>query len=398
MYEPVRQHALRRASEAERQDARRALATVLLDLAERVAPQLVGPDELDRIRELDGVHADVRASLEWAAASAESDLLARLAAAAGYLWVLGWGAREGRPWLERALETSSDGAVRGRLLHWSAFLALRQGDYDRTRQRARAAVRIARRLRDDRLLGDSLHLLAQPDKNGTGTAAARELLREAYEVRRRCGDDAGAAMSLGALADIDLNEGRYEAAVEGYALGLPLMRRSGSVRGVVAYLHSMAELELARGHPDRAISLAAEARPVASDSGDHWHVALLDLVTATAERDLGRRPREQLAAARVALRSAARQSDPVVLLDAVEHAGGVLLGSDPAAAMRLLGPARSLREQLGLPVSLFRAARRDADLRAAGGGAPAASEQVDVEWLAALAAECLEDAVELSRR
>jgi hypothetical protein len=278
------------------------------------------------------------------------------------------------------------------LLVWSSLTALRRGELDSARARALEAVKVARKLGDDRLLGAALHARAQPDKHGPDLAGARAALREAMLVRRRAGDTAGAAMSIGALADIDLNRGDFAAAAEGYALGLPLMRASGSARGLLAYLHSMAELEVLRGDPPRADELVAEARLLATRTQDVWHLGLLAVVAASAARDRGAPAEEQRALARAALRACAEQTDPVVTLDGLDAVAGMLLDQgDPTAAHRLLRGTSMVRAASRVPTSTPRRARRDADEAAAAPRVPLPDTAAapDVDWLLDLAANAL---------
>ena len=392
MYEPVRQYAAGMIDADERAAIQRVIADEITALAERAEPHLTGADELHWFGVLERVHDDVRAVLEWASVAGQREILTRLTAAVGYLWLLGWGVREGRPWIEQALAATDGGPLRARLLHDASLVALRRGELDRARTLADEAVRIARRLGDGRLLGFALHARAQPDKYGDGVEDARTILREAVAVRRESGDLAGTAMSIGALADIDVNVGDFTAAVERYAIGLPLMRRSGSPRGLLAFLHSMAELEVLRGQPQRALELVAEGRLLAEQVQDLWHRALLAVVAVSAARDLRAPADEQSALARAALIACAAQTDPVVTLDGVEAVAGVLLDvGEPAAALRLLRGAGSVRSERCLPVAVPRRARRDADEAAAARAIeqPAHALPIDVDWLVAAAVEAL---------
>jgi len=392
MYQPVRQHAVAKLSPEELRAGRARIAEEVAALTARAAEMLVGADELDWLGRVDAVHGDVRAVLDWAAGE-RPNLVPRLVADVGYLWILGWSSREGRHWLNASLAMPTDDVTRVRLLCWSALVGVRRGELDRARTDADEALTIARRLDDGHLLGTALHARAVSDKLGQGTGHARELLQEAWVVRREAGDLAGAAMSLGAIADIDVNEGRLEDAAERYAIGLPLMRRADTAHGLVAYLHSMAELALLRGDPERALELTEEAQEWAVSTHDSWHLGLLASVRASAARDLGLPAREQWRLSRLALRAAADQPDPQVVLEVVEHVGGVLVDQDRHDdALRILRAARRLRDRLHLDTSLPRRVRRDADETAAAQQSviPDLSEGVDLDWLLAAAEAVVE--------
>lgn len=391
MYEPVRQYAAHLLTDPERERALALVAEAITDLAERAAPQLVGPDEVMWIAVMGRAHDDVRNILSWADRHAEHSVLTRLAAAVGYLWMLGWGVREGRQWLRRAVGSPAPQPVKARLLVWSAMTALLSGDLDAARSEADEAVSRARAIADDALLGPGLHAAALA-RMRADTGRARQLLDEAVVVRRRAGDAAGAAMSLGALADLAVREGGFEQAAELYAIGLPLMRASQSERGLLAYLHSMSELEVLRGDPERAEALVSEARPLAVRTGDLWHIGLLAVVAATAARDRGAPTPELRERGRAALAACLDQTDPVVILDGIDVVAGILLDTgDAAAATRLLRASRALRDERRLPIAAQRRRRRDDDEVAASraSGLPTVDAPHDIEWMAAAAADAL---------
>jgi hypothetical protein len=81
-----------------------------------------------------------------------------------------------------------------------------------------------------------------------------------------------------------------------------------------------------------------------------------------------------------------------VVLDAVEHAAGVLLdGGDVDVARRLLAGAATVRDRDGHPWAAQRRARCEADRTAAGVGRSAEEPVVapDLAWLLTLASDAL---------
>jgi hypothetical protein len=392
MYEPVRQYAVSLLAPGERATGLTRVAEEVAAFTHRASAHLVGPDEIRWIDRLEALHGDVRAVWDWALANGRDDLVVRLPADVGYLWLLGWSPAEGRRWLDTALARVADEADRALLLVWSSCVAGRMGQSATARTDADEAVAVARGVGDPLLLGRALHARALPDKYVADTREARRCLREAHALRLRGGDLGGAAMSLGAIADIDVNEGHFDRAAEGYAVGLPLMRSAGTARGLVAFLHSMAELELMRGDPERADLLARDAEDPAYRTRDVWHVAQLLSVRSAAARDLRRPREEQLALTRAALRAASAQADPQILLDVIEHVAGLLVdeGRD-ADALRLLTAAAGVRARDGHRPSVPRRARRDADETAARRRTtPTALDvEVDLTWLTAAATEAL---------
>ncbi len=117
LLETVREYAQERLEAAgELAAARRAHAHYYLELAERAAPALRGPDQRAWHLRLEREHDNLRAALYWlldqdgpdgSEAAADRKMGLRLSGALGYFWYVRGYHSEGRRWLEQALRRGS---------------------------------------------------------------------------------------------------------------------------------------------------------------------------------------------------------------------------------------------------------------------------------------------------
>jgi predicted ATPase/DNA-binding XRE family transcriptional regulator len=134
LLEPVRQYAEQRlaaAGEAQIVAARHVAA--YLTLAERAAPELRGPAQVDWLQRLSRDHDNFRAALGWAAERGEAENGLRLATALAPFWAGHSHLSEGRRWLALLLALPEANSVppelrmkallrAGELAHWQSVL------------------------------------------------------------------------------------------------------------------------------------------------------------------------------------------------------------------------------------------------------------------------------------
>jgi predicted ATPase len=129
MLETVREYAFERLAEAaETAQTRDAHARYFLELVNRVAPQVKGPESARGLARLEQEHANLRAALGWAI---EQRQVAPVAEGALTLWIFWWNCghlAEGQRWLERLAAASDHDVVartRARVRHGSCVAARR---------------------------------------------------------------------------------------------------------------------------------------------------------------------------------------------------------------------------------------------------------------------------------
>jgi tetratricopeptide (TPR) repeat protein len=234
MLETIREFALERlAASDEEGTIRRRHAAYFLALAEREAPPDLGPGQPGQVARLADDLDNLRAALDWSVAHVPANAL-RLAAALGWFWQARGYAREGRTWLERALEGDAhvDPSVRARALYWSGAHALYLGDY----------------------------------------RAATTRLRATTEIQRRLGDGAGLAQTLIILGAVAEYQGDDATATARYEESLALARRFGDHRLVGHLLSNLADAAFRAGDPARALALDEESLAALRAVEDLWGV------------------------------------------------------------------------------------------------------------------------------
>jgi predicted ATPase/DNA-binding CsgD family transcriptional regulator len=318
MLETVRGFALEQLAESGEADAvSGAHAAWCLDLAEgsSLATTLPGSDR--QLRLLEAEHANLRAALEWLDRRGDDEHLLRLAAALGGFWYAHSHFVEGRRWLERALERTSDGApgvathararalvelghlllvlgetarlealISGsvavlrehgdavwatRALIWQGWIATQRGDHDRAERVLKEALGLAATIADPVVAATAKgHALANfgVAAHGRGdldTARARH--EEALRTHRAHGNTIGVIHSLRDLGDVARDQGDYGGSVAFYRECLALLDERDDLNVVVDALQGAALAAASWGQPDRAGRLLGAAEVVREQLG-----------------------------------------------------------------------------------------------------------------------------------
>ena len=282
MLELVRQYALERLEHSgEAEAVRRLHASYFLELAERAEPELWGPHESEWLERLEREHDNLRATFSWALGpTGDARTAARLGwALQVFLWVRGHH-REGRRWMEEALEGPLPPAMRARALHVGAAMAYAQGDYIAAEGRYREALRLCRRegnevVEGHALAGMGLVQMARLEHDGAVSS-----LEEAIAIFERCGEDYGAAVARVWLGSVLLAWGHGERARSSFERALAWVRSAKNPSLTLITLYSLAQSALDREDHAEARNLLEEAIGVAGEARDR--ASLAHLVEALA--------------------------------------------------------------------------------------------------------------------
>ncbi len=329
MLETVREYASERLGQCgEGDDVRARHAAYFLDLAERAAPALLGPQQVAWLERLEQEHANLRAAAGWLEAQALEQAL-RLAVALTPFWYMRGHLTEGRAHLAALLArsgaaagTPAAAAVCARALDAAGRLAYRQGDHAASRALLEESVELSRRLEDGGALAWSLGALSRVAQRlgdpaartmcvecvvlarragdphalaralaflgaavgRTDPALARTLLAESLAYCRRSGDAWFTAVALNALAGVELYAGDPATARPLYTEALDLRRATGDRLGAACQLHNLGHAALLAGDPHRAASCFREGLALSRAVGDRHGLAwaLWGLAEATA--------------------------------------------------------------------------------------------------------------------
>ncbi|WP_437318146.1 protein kinase domain-containing protein [Sorangium sp. So ce385] len=332
----------------------RHLVELSLELAERAAEALRGPEQAAWLAALDLEHANLRLALELALGGGEGDagVAVRLAAALAWFWYIHGHYQEGRAWLGRALAGAAGvppehvaPALRG-----AGTLALLQCDYREARALLERGAALYRGLGDERGLASVIQILGSVAREQGDYERALSLHGESLALATQRGDTLEAARALGYTGFAAWLSGDVARAESACQLALTEFRCAGDREGTARALLYLGCAAFYRGELDEAARLCEESEGLSQQvkfkEGIAWTSNILGLV-AIERGDLalaGRRLRASLRLHRE-LGDLWRSAS---VLEALARAA--VRAGKPSRGARLLGGAAALREAIGTPV------------------------------------------------
>jgi len=209
--ESVREFAVgQMLTHGEEEAVGRAHALYFLDLSERAASELAGPQQRQWFLGLQLDHGDLRTALAWLGAHGEPELALRMATALSSFWEAGGYIAEGRRQLEAALERAAEADPRlraralsglGSLLVWIGWTDTEAG---RSAVVLNEALELARSVGDSESIARSLRNLGIMARHTGDLEQGRRYLEEALTYSERSGNISGAANVLLNLGVIEL--------------------------------------------------------------------------------------------------------------------------------------------------------------------------------------------------
>lgn len=277
MLEPVRQYALEKLEHSEEAAATRRLhAAFFLGLAERAEPELHGSDQPEWLKRLESERDNLRAAFSWSLGSTgDPQTAARLGWALQLFFYVRGYHREGRRWMEQALEHELPDALRGKALQVAGGMAYAQGDYPAAEGWYLGALRLSRRLGDKLVEAYALTGTGVVEMARSEHAAAASSLQEAIAIFERCGEDYGVAVSRVYLGSVLLALGEGERAQEAFEEALAWVRPAKNPTLTLTTLYSLAQSALARDDHAEAGRLLEEAIGLSEQAGDRANLAHL---------------------------------------------------------------------------------------------------------------------------
>ncbi|MGH2586940.1 MAG: ATP-binding protein, partial [Dehalococcoidia bacterium] len=263
LLEPVRQYADHHLSaDGEREDARARHVACYLALAERAAPELHGPDQVDWMARLRRDQDNLRAALRWADERGDVETVAWLAVALVPFWAVQGTMSEGQRWLEVAVADDHPRpllpALRvpaflgaGRLAYW-------QLDLEQAVARFETGLALARGLGDRRAIADALTGLGTVRGRQMAFDEATRLLRESLSLHNALGDEAGAAWALFHLGMAAGNQDDWRSSVALLEESLERYRALGNVRFVAMTCMNLGAALTGLGKFEQATGLIRE--------------------------------------------------------------------------------------------------------------------------------------------
>jgi predicted ATPase/DNA-binding SARP family transcriptional activator len=289
-HENLREFALEKLTD-QRLPVQDAHLRYLVGVAERLAPHLSGPAQVEALARLEAQHPDHRAALAHALARQDARQGLRLASALHWFWYVRGHHQEGLRWLEAllGLPPPPDGdavdATRATALKAAGLLASERGQGGRAAEYYAAALDLTLQ-RGDRLTeADVRHLIGVLHRDEGRLAQAAEFLASASDLWAAAGDRSGAAKTLNDQGILHFHAGDRPAARLAFERSLALKREVGDLQGVAYALNNLSNIT-----PDLTVvlDLQRESLEIKEALGDVHGSARSYANLGITLRDLGR--------------------------------------------------------------------------------------------------------------
>jgi predicted ATPase/DNA-binding SARP family transcriptional activator len=278
MLETIRQYAWEKLiASGEVEALQQQHAHFFLQLAEASEAKLNTAERSHWIALLAMEHDNLRGALRWALNGRATEVVLRMAGALLWFWHhLGtW--REGRSWLDAALqlvEENSPTPPQAKALFGSGWLAFNQADATAARKHFTESLMVARATGAQATLPYALSFLALVMTHQGEAQAARPLADEGVALFRQGDDRWGLAIAL-------LNRGVVAEALSEYALANSLFEESATIFqgladdwAVSLPLRHMGTIALRQGETQRAQELYQLSLRYLRHLHDHWFVSM----------------------------------------------------------------------------------------------------------------------------
>jgi predicted ATPase/transcriptional regulator with XRE-family HTH domain len=312
-----------------------------------------GPPFEGRLARLVAEEANLRSALEWALHANPDDALRLTASLRSYWW------EQSRPVVgldvcERVLATGAgpETPERAWVLVVTSWYALTSGDHPRADFLADAALTLAERLGEDRLVASALFCQGTIAINRTDLSHATHLLEDALARFESLGDVWGASNCLNHLGINALNQGDAASAASFFErfLADAVEHRGSKTKRAVA-LGNLAGAYRVLGQRDAALELSTEALDLADASGNVGLIAVTRGMLSLLALDRGEIGRAASLAGD-ALTISWEIGDPWGVPNSLEVTAAVMsAGQRAESATRVYGAAFALRAASGIPIS-----------------------------------------------
>jgi non-specific serine/threonine protein kinase len=383
MLEVVRQYARDRLSASGDAEAiRRAHAEYYLRLAACAQPELMGPDQGTWLDCLEQEQENIRATLQWAIDSGDSELGLQLATAIWMFWSIHGDLSEGRLWFEKLLRPPggtepASAATRAGALCGAGVLAMEQGEYSVARALLRESLALSRGLKDADASAWCLFNLARVANDQCEYRDAAALVNDSLRLFRDAGDTIGMTPAVVLLGMVAAVQGHYEQAAALAAEGLALGERVENNLAIASSLCLMALVARDRGDAAAAATSIEKSLGLFRGLGDKlmtgYAMSIRGMIARdAAEYDLAATTLEQ---ALVLLRAVGARS---YAARALTFLGSIALArGDSGQATALLDQAYTLARSVGDSCAEAMALEEMASVAYASGDAQSALRQLE---------------------
>ena len=299
LLETIRQYAWEKLAErSEAGPVQNRHLDFFLQLAETAEPRLYGEEQIAWLDRLESEHDNLRAALAWSLEKPDGDLESglRLATALAGFWMMRCHLREGRRWLDPALERRNDVAppVRARLLLNTGWLRVEQWENDSTAL-LQESLTLYRQLDDKAGIARSLCWLGWCARRFKGDpVTALSLWEEGLTLAGQLDDKPLLTWLYHGLAWIAMEKGDDAQTTELSNRGLALARKTGDRRMKMRLLFILGRNAKGRRDYGKATAFFQETLALVRELKDRRDEA--SVLNSLGEVARGQRANEQAAA------------------------------------------------------------------------------------------------------
>ena len=266
LLEPIRAYALERLREAGREEqARGRHLDAFLEYAAAADARMLSTDADEAYEAVAAEHDNLRAAIDWAAATGRVDVELALAVALRLFWRIRGHIAEGRARFERLVEQTaeSEPALGAAARTHGAQFAYREGDLATARMWWEEALEVYRSLEDGSEIGRCLGELGSVALSEGDLERAESLYEESVELFERENVPVRLAVVLANLAAIETMRGELDAAAEHAGRAAALQRQVRDSDGLAVTLHNLARIYVAQGRVEDGRSALRESLDLA---------------------------------------------------------------------------------------------------------------------------------------
>ncbi|HVH51454.1 MAG TPA: adenylate/guanylate cyclase domain-containing protein [Gaiellaceae bacterium] len=285
MLETIREYAHEQLdASGEAGELREKHALFYAELAERARVELGGNARALWESRLETELPNIRAALTWAA-ERRPEVLRRFVRALRIFWNTHGYLREGRTWLERALETGVEGLERAEILGGLGWICQAMGDGEGAAAAAEERLELARAANDAKNLTGALGLQAVLAEERGELERAERLHEECIAISRA--DGRRPERQAGDYAEFLLRQRRHAEAAELFEDCLSAARQHHDTFLVGRYTADIGALEMMEGRPAEALPRLSEGVRILYGLGERYGTVYCLPLLAEAYAALG---------------------------------------------------------------------------------------------------------------
>ncbi|KPL02140.1 MAG: hypothetical protein AMJ90_06635 [candidate division Zixibacteria bacterium SM23_73_2] len=326
-----------------------------LALAEESARQLTGSEQRSWALRLDAENENLRAALDSCfGKDANIKLAMQMAGALGRYWYVRGHWSEGRGLLTEVLgrpDAFGRTEARARALAWAGWLAYWQSDFKQAHSLLEESLSIRQELGDSLRIAETLNNLGAVAMQLGNYDRSRQYHEKSLAIRRKGRDRRSIAVSLHNLGELYLSLGNYAQARTAYEESLALFREVEHTMGIADSLDSLGVVAEHQGDYSTAHEYHQEALKNRRERQDPMGIAeslynLGELAIRQGQYNQAHTHHSQSLVIRQKL------GDRIDIADSLEGLAALATTQkELVRAARLLGAARSLREEINVPTS-----------------------------------------------